>query len=58
LVLFASYSNLNKFSVEGAAIYQNTKKARALTGSTFAIYSRFRSRMQTKQKPVDSFNIV
>ena len=32
------------------------QKSRALTGSTFGIYSRFRSGMQTKQYPVDSLN--
>jgi len=27
-----------------------------LTGSTFGIYSRLRSEIETKQKPVDSLN--
>jgi len=31
-------------------------KTRALIGSTFGIYSRFRSGMQTKQELVDSIN--
>ena len=39
-----------------SAINQNAKKARALAGSTFGIYSRFRSEMETKQEPVDSLN--
>ena len=34
------------------AINQNAKKARALTGSTFGIDSRFRSGLRTKQEPV------
>ena len=45
-----------KLSVWSPAIKQNVKKERVLTGSTFGIYSRFRSRMQTKQEPVDSLN--
>jgi len=52
LVLFTTYSNLPKFPVWSPAINQNAKKARALTGSTFGYYSRFRSLMQTKQDPV------
>ena len=39
----------------GAPLSTRTPKARALTGSTFGIYSWFRSGMETKQKPVDSF---
>jgi len=43
------------FTVRRPAINQNAKIARALIGSTFGMYSRFRLRMQTKQRPVDSF---
>jgi len=50
------YSNLSKFPVCRPALNQNTKKARALTGPTFGIYSRFRSGMETKQEPVGSLN--
>ena len=39
----------------GAPLSTRTPKTRALTGSTFGIYSWFRSGMETKQKPVDSF---
>ena len=35
---------------------QERQKAHALTGSTFGIYSRSRSGLQTKQKPFDSLN--
>ena len=38
------------------AINQNAESARVLTGSTFGIYSQFRSGMETKQKPVDNLN--
>ena len=34
------------------------QKARALTGSTFGMYSRFRSGMQTKQERVDCLNFI
>jgi len=54
LVLFIIYINLPKFPVWSPAVNQNAKKARALTGSTFGIYIRFKSVMQTKQEPVDS----
>ena len=37
------------------AINQNAKIARALIGSTFGMYSRFRLRMEKTQRPVDSF---
>jgi len=47
------YNVYSKFPVGSSAINQNSKKARALTGSTFGIYSRFRW-IQTKQEPVDS----
>jgi len=30
----------------------------AFTGSTFGMYSRFKSGMQTKQTPVDSLNVL
>ena len=33
------------------------KEALKLTGSTFGVYSRFRSELQTKQEPVDSKTI-
>ena len=36
------------------AINQNAKNARALTGSIFDIYSRYRSGLKTNQEPVDS----
>jgi len=36
------YNIYSKFPVGSSAINQNSKKARALTGSTFGIYSRFR----------------
>ena len=43
----------------GAPLSTRTpKKTRVLTGSTFGIYSRFISRMQTKQRPADSLNIL
>ena len=35
---------------------QERQKAHALTGSTFGIYSRSRSGLQTKQKLFDSLN--
>jgi len=38
-VLFTSYSNIHKSPVWSPAIIQNAKKARALTSSTFGIYS-------------------
>ena len=44
-----SYSNLPMFPVWSPAINLNDKKARALTGSTFGIYSQIRSGMQPKQ---------
>ena len=37
-------------------INQNVKKARALAGSTFGMYSRFRSGLKTKQDPDYSLN--
>ena len=51
LVLFTSYSKWGSPSIN-----QNAKKVPALTGSTFGIYSRFISGMETKQEPADSLN--
>ena len=50
------YTNSSKLSCLSLAINQNAQKARALTGSTFGIYSRFRSGLKTKSEPVDSLN--
>jgi len=53
LVLFTIYSNLPKLLV-----YQTrTPNKRALAGSTFGGYGRFRSGLKTKQEPVDSLNL-
>ena len=57
LLQFTMYCYLPKFNVWSLAINQNVKKARALTDSTFGINSQFRSRIQTKQEPVDSLNL-
>ena len=46
------------YYIQVIAIYLRKRaRARALIGSTFCIYSRFRSGMQTKQEPVDSLNM-
>jgi len=41
-VLFTIYSNLSKFPVCSSVSIRTPKKARALTGSTFGIYSSIR----------------
>jgi len=54
-VLFTMYS---KFPMWSPAINKNAKKVRALTGSTFGIYSRSRYRgTPSKQEPVGSLNM-
>ena len=55
-ILFTSYSNLPMFPIWSPQYQTVCQIAYSLTGPTLVFYGQFWSGMQTKQKPVDSFN--